>query len=99
MSGDEFEGFALVDLSRSAWVCDVGAHADSVAAAVTNEGRDIFWFAEDAGLSAEQPWHGNGDQSHEWMGPLPDCWRQRIAAALFRCGRPCTWHSELASAP
>ncbi len=85
---DEFDGFALVDWERSACLCDVGAPGHSVAVAVTNDGRDTLWIVDNAELHAEQPRHGDGDQPHEWTGPLPERWRRRIALAPFRCSRP-----------
>jgi hypothetical protein len=88
MFGDDLDGFALIDWERSACLCDVGAPGNSVAVAVTADGRDVFWLVDEAELHAEHPRHGNADQPHEWTGPLPDRWRHRIAAAPFRCGRP-----------
>jgi hypothetical protein len=79
MDAHAFDGFALVDWARSACLCDVGASGQSVAVAVTDDGSDALWIVDDAELHAEHPRHGNGDQAHEQLGPLPAWFRARIA--------------------
>ncbi|WP_460359035.1 hypothetical protein [Mycobacterium sp. ZZG] len=89
MSGNEFDGFALVDRERSACLCDVGSAGYVLAVAVTDDGYDTFWIVDESELHAEQPTHGNANQPHEQVGALPERWRERVAwSAPFRCGRP-----------
>jgi hypothetical protein len=87
MSGDKFDGFALVDWERTVHLCDVGMPGHVIAVAVTDDGRDTLWIVDEEELHAEDPRHGNGDQPHEWTGALPERWRHRVALAPYRCGR------------
>lgn len=83
----KFDGLALVDRERSACLCDVGAPGYTAAIAVTDDGRDSLWIVDEAELHAKHPRHGNGNQRHEQLGPLPAAVRERISPAP-RCGRP-----------
>jgi hypothetical protein len=99
MAGDEFDGFALVDWERSACLCDVGASGHSVAVAVDDDGRDVLWIVDEAELHAEHPRHGNSNQPHEQLGPLPKSVADRIrrrgpdvahmCAGYNKQGQPC----------
>lgn len=87
MSGNKFDGFALVDRARSACLCDVGAPRHSAAVAVTSDGHDTLWIVDEVELHAEHPRHGDANQPHEQLGRLPAVWRRSIVGDP-RCGAP-----------
>jgi hypothetical protein len=94
MSGNDFDGFTLVDWERSVCLCDVGPVGYVLAVAVANDGADTLWIVDEAELYAERPRHGNADQPHEQIGPLPAVWRRRLhgdprCGAPTAAGRPC----------
>ncbi|GFG98129.1 hypothetical protein MTIM_40080 [Mycobacterium timonense] len=95
MSGDRFDRITLLDWGRSACLCDVGAPGQSVAVAVTADGRDVFWLLDETEPHADYPRYGDARQPHEQHGPLPDALRERIWPTPRRgrptkgTGRPC----------
>lgn len=78
----------LIDPDRSAHLCDAGSPGFTAAVCVRPDGRDALWLVDRAELSAEHPRHGNGDQPHEQLGPLPDRYRLGVRCTPIRCGRP-----------
>jgi hypothetical protein len=114
MPGDEFDRFTFVDYQRSACLCDVGLADYTVALCVTANGENQAWLVSEAELGIANTPHGDADQPHEQLGPLPAHWRSMVMLAPYRCGRPradgrpcrqavkgpgrCAWHSERASA-
>lgn len=52
------------------------------------DGTRQYWIASTAGLCRDDTDHGDPRQPHDVCGPLSREWRDRIAAAPFRCGRP-----------
>lgn len=89
MSGDRFDGFALVDVERSACLCDVGLAGYVVAWCIAPDGQSAAWLVSDAELlNGENAQRGNPNQPHEQIGRLPSYWRARAARPPHRCGRP-----------
>ena len=88
MTADEPDRFSFVDFMRSACLADVDLPGYAIAWCVNSAGEDQAWLISEAELNIPGTTHGDGDQPHEQLGPLPDRWRYRVALAPYRCGRP-----------
>lgn len=83
---------ALVDRDRSACLFDVGLPGYTAAVCVTRAGEDVLWLVSEEHLNVENSPHGNPDQRHERVGPLPrDLWHRlaQRCAGLTRRGARC----------
>jgi hypothetical protein len=78
----------LIDHDRTACLCSDGLPGYWAAVCVTASGEDALWLVCVDELDTEHSRHGNGDQPHEQLGPMPATWRHRTALAPLRCARP-----------
>jgi hypothetical protein len=90
MDSREFDGITLVDWERGVHLDDVGLPGYGVTWCVDTDGQNTVWLVDrdalaDGGDSVE---HGNANQPHEQLGPLPSIWLHRVALAQYRCGQP-----------
>ena len=77
----------IVDESRSACLCDVGAPGYYVAICVNSKGEEWPWLVCSAELLAAEQRLGKSYQLHELHGPLPDEYTDRLRRIRFTCGR------------
>lgn len=89
---------ASVDHERTACLCGDGLPGFWAAVCVTATGDDVLWLVSVDELDAEHPRHGDANQPHEQLGPLPAVWRRRLriapngehlCAAFNKKGLPC----------
>ncbi|OSC32051.1 hypothetical protein B8W69_02845 [Mycobacterium vulneris] len=80
---------ALIDHKRTACLWSAGRPDYWAAVCVNASGDDVLWLISVDELDAEHPRHGNGDQPHEQLGPLPIEFVRRltISRRTNRCGR------------
>ena len=88
MTGDESDRLTLIDSEHTACLCDAGLPGYRAAMCVTADGEVEAWLVNDTVLGTPNAPHGNADQQHEQVGPLPAQWRHRVALAPWRCGQP-----------
>lgn len=89
MVGGNLDGYVLVDWERSVGLADAGLAGYVVAWCVTADGEDVAWLVNEADLlDGGDAQHGNANQPHEQVGPLPFRWRAAVQCAPYRCGRP-----------
>lgn len=78
----------LLDPNTRVDLTDVGLPGFQIGEAVAWNGTREFWLVSLDGLQRDDTDHGDALQQHDGLGPLSPEWRDRIAAAPFRCGRP-----------
>jgi hypothetical protein len=80
----------LLDETRSACLCDVGAPEFIAATAVAADGAEhLVLVLRDAIGDADVVYDANCPAvEHESTGKLPGGWRERVWGDLARCGRP-----------
>lgn len=83
---DQFK--TIVDRKRCVFLCDVGLVGYTNALCIDRRGDEKAWLIDEAVPGVPRTPHGDADQPHEQLGPLPAHWRHRLALAPFRCGRP-----------
>ena len=79
---------ALVDRGQAAYLYDAGLPDYFAAVCVTPDGETELWLVREDVLNEPDAAHGNADQTHEKLGPLPHEVRERIWGDSLRCGRP-----------
>lgn len=77
----------LIDGTRSAHLCDVGAPGFFVAMCVTADGSEEAWLVSESDLNVPGAPQGDPNQRHEQLGPLPDDWSAAVHSP-YRCGHP-----------
>lgn len=85
---DPLDQRQLLDPSTRVDLTDVGLPGFQIGEAVAWNGTREFWLISLDGLQRDDTDHGDALQQHDGLGPLSQEWRDRIAAAPFRCGRP-----------
>lgn len=83
---------ALVDRERCASLDRDGLPGYTAAVCVTPDGEDVLWLVSEKHLDVKDASHGNPDQRHEGVGPLPPSVWHRLAercSALNRRGARC----------
>lgn len=83
----------MIDWERSTCLCDAGEPDYVAAVCVTDSGDDVLLLVHVPSLDSEHSQHGNPNQQHERLGPLPRRVYDRIWSAHYdddgaRCGRP-----------
>lgn len=79
----------LIDLYRTACLCDVGQPEYLAATAVGVDGSEHLLLARRNAIGDPTVRYDRhcADVAHEQTGPLPATWRHRTALAPLRCGR------------